>query len=75
MRLCYGQNTKYEVIRNGNIIELHSDDLLVGDLIKIYSGDILPADILLIEGNNIKIDESSLTGESTSVKKIAMKFV
>ena len=52
------ENTKYEVIRNGNINELHSDDLLVGDLIKIYSGDILPADILLIEGNNIKIDES-----------------
>ena len=39
------ENTKYEVIRNGNINELHSDDLLVGDLIKIYSGDILPADM------------------------------
>ena len=68
------QNTKYEVIRNGNLQELHSDDLLVGDLIKIYSGDILPADILLIEGNNIKIDESSLTGESTSVKKNSYKI-
>ena len=63
------ENTKYHVIRNGNVKELHSDDLLVGDLIKIYNGDILPADILLIEGNNIKIDESSLTGESTAVKK------
>ena len=63
------QSTKYEVIRNGSIQELHSDDLLVGDLIKIYSGEILPADILLIEGNNLKIDESSLTGESTAVKK------
>ena len=63
------QSTKYEVIRYGSIQELHSDDLLVGDLIKIYSGEILPADILLIEGNNLRIDESSLTGESTSVKK------
>ena len=68
------QNTKYEVIRNGNLKELHSDDLLVGDLIKIYSGDILPADILLIEGNNLKIDESSLTGESISVKKNSYKI-
>ena len=63
------ENTKYDVIRNGITQELHTYDILVGDLIKIYSGDILPADILLIEGNNIKIDESSLTGESNSVKK------
>ena len=63
------QSTKYDVIRNGVNQELHSDDILVGDLIKIYSGDILPADIVLIKGNNLKIDESSLTGESTPVKK------
>ena len=63
------KSTKYEVIRNGTLIELNSDDLLVGDLIKIYCGDILPADMVLIEGNDIKIDESSLTGESTAVKK------
>ena len=63
------ENTKYDVIRNGITQGLHTYDILVGDLIKIYSGDILPADILLIEGNNIKIDESSLTGESNSVKK------
>ena len=63
------ENTKYDVIRNGITQELHTYDILVGDLIKIYSGDILPADILLIEGNNIKMDESSLTGESNSVKK------
>ena len=69
------QNTKYDTIRNGIIQELHSDDLLVGDLIKIYCGDILPADILLIEGNNIKIDESSLTGESDELKKNHMKNV
>ena len=63
------EKTIYEVIRKGSTVKIHSDYILVGDLIKIYSGDILPADILLIEGNNIKIDESSLTGESTSVKK------
>ena len=74
LNIFENQNTKYEVIRNGNIQELHSDDLLVGDLIKIYSGDILPADILLTEGNNLQIDESSLTGESTSVKKNSYKI-
>jgi len=46
-----------------------SNELLVGDLIKINYGEILPADMILIDGNGLKIDESSLTGESNSVSK------
>ena len=63
------EGTKYNVIRNGNNINLPSDDLLVGDLIHIMIGDIMPADLLLVEGNGIKMDESSLTGESETLKK------
>ena len=63
------EGTRYNVIRNGQPIDMKSDDLLVGDLIKIVVGDILPADLLLIEGNGIKMDESSLTGESDTMKK------
>ena len=48
---------------------MKSDDILVGDLINIMVGDILPSDLILIEGNGIKMDESSLTGESDSLKK------
>ena len=48
---------------------MKSDDILVGDLINIMIGDILPADMILIEGNGIKMDESSLTGESDSLRK------
>ena len=61
--------TKFNVIRDSKIEIVNSDDILVGDLIKLNYGEILPADILLIEGNNIKVDESSLTGESIPVKK------
>ena len=61
--------TTYNVIRNGEPIKLISDDILVGDLIKINYGEILPADMLMVEGNGIKIDESSLTGESNAVSK------
>ena len=61
--------TKYNVIRNGFPNDIPSDDLLVGDLIHIMIGDIMPADLLLIDGNGIKMDESSLTGESETLKK------
>ncbi len=63
------EGTVYKVIRNGSPIEMKSDDILVGDLINIMVGDILPSDIILIEGNGIKMDESSLTGESDSLRK------
>ena len=61
--------TRYNVIRSGVLYRLTEDEILVGDLIHINYGDIMPADILLIEGNNIKFDESALTGESDNVGK------
>ena len=63
------KETTYKVIRNGQPIELPSDDILVGDLINMMVGDIMPAAMLLVEGNGIKMDESALTGESDTMKK------
>ena len=63
------EGTTYKVIRNGVPHDMKSDDILVGDLINIMVGDIMPSDIMLIEGNGIKMDESSLTGESDSLRK------
>jgi len=63
------EGTKYRVIRNGEPKEIQSDDILVGDLINIMIGDIMPADLLLVDGNDVKVDESSLTGESDTLKK------
>ena len=63
------KSAKYNVIRNGQNQYVISEELLVGDLVKINYGEILPADMILIEGNGLKIDESSLTGESDSVNK------
>lgn len=40
-----------------------------GSSMAVPSGDLLPADGILIQGNDLKIDESSLTGESDQVKK------
>ena len=61
--------TTYNVIRNGVSTPIISDELLVGDLVKINYGEILPADMVMVGGNGIKIDESSLTGESKAVSK------
>ena len=64
-----GTMASYKIIRNGDIIDMKSDDILVGDIIYITSGEIMPADLLLLEGNKIKFDESNLTGESKIIKK------
>lgn len=44
-------------------------DIVVGDICQIKYGDLLPADGIIIQSNDLKVDESSLTGESDHVKK------
>ncbi|XP_007939355.1 plasma membrane calcium-transporting ATPase 4 [Orycteropus afer afer] len=63
------QEQKFSIIRNGQIIQLPVAEIVVGDIAQIKYGDLLPADGILIQGNDLKIDESSLTGESDHVKK------
>ncbi len=57
------------VIRNGERNIISSESLVPGDLIVIVSGDRVPADVRLLESRNLRIDESSLTGESVPVDK------
>ncbi|KAG8589061.1 hypothetical protein GDO81_006237 [Engystomops pustulosus] len=63
------QEQKFTVIRKGQVIQIPVAELVVGDIAQIKYGDLLPADGILIQGNDLKIDESSLTGESDQVKK------
>uniref|UniRef100_A0A8C2GSE8 Calcium-transporting ATPase n=1 Tax=Cyprinus carpio TaxID=7962 RepID=A0A8C2GSE8_CYPCA len=67
------QEQKFQVVRGGQVIQLPVADILVGDIAQIKYGDLLPADGVLIQGNDLKIDESSLTGESDHVRKAADK--
>ena len=64
-----GSTANYKVIRNGEIVDMKSENILVGDIIYITAGEIMPADLLLLEGNKIKFDESNLTGESKFINK------
>ena len=62
-------NQKMSVIRDGVINQLPVRDILVGDICQIFYGHLIPADGLVIESNDLKIDESSLTGETSLIKK------
>ncbi|XP_041111148.1 plasma membrane calcium-transporting ATPase 1-like isoform X2 [Polyodon spathula] len=63
------QEQKFTVVRGGQVIQIPVAEIVVGDIAQVKYGDLLPADGVLIQGNDLKIDESSLTGESDHVKK------
>ncbi len=61
--------TQSNVLRSGKVISIPASQLVVGDVILLEAGNQVPADIRLLEVFSLKIDESSLTGESLPVDK------
>lgn len=59
------------VKRNGELVEIPSEEVVPGDVIIIDAGRFIPCDIRLIESANLKVEESALTGESVPVDKDA----
>ena len=59
-----------KVIRDGNIVTVKSEDLVVGDIVMLEAGDAVPADCRIISSSSMKIEEAALTGESVPVNKI-----
>ena len=58
-----------KVVRDGQIEEIMAEDLVPGDIIELEDGKYVPADCRIIESYNLKIEESSLTGETEPVIK------
>ena len=52
------------MIRDSKKMTLKAEDLVIGDVVDIKFGDRIPADIRIIECRGLKVDNSSLTGES-----------
>ena len=59
-----------KVIRDGKLVSVRSEDLVVGDVIVLEAGDAVPADCRIFECASMKIEEAALTGESVPVDKV-----
>lgn len=59
------------VMRGGSLKKVSTKNLVAGDIVLLEAGTIVPADLRLIEAHQLKINESSLTGESLDVEKNA----
>lgn len=60
---------KSKVIRNGEIIEIPSEEIVLGDYIQTEEGTFIPADGIILQSNDFSVNESILTGESLAVFK------
>ena len=60
---------KSKVIRNSKIIEIPSEEIVIGDCIQVQEGTFIPADAVIIQSNDFSVNEAILTGESLSVFK------
>ena len=58
-----------KVIRNGKTTSINAEEIVKGDLIVLEAGNFVPADCRIIESHNLKIEESSLTGETEPSEK------
>lgn len=60
-----------KVMRNGSVQMIKSMDVVPGDVLILEAGDMVVADARMIESYSLKVNESSLTGESEAVEKIS----
>ena len=63
---------KAKIIRNDEVMEVDSKELVPGDIVLLHMGDVIPADIRLLDALDMTTDESALTGESLPVIKKVM---
>ena len=60
---------KCKVIRNSTIIEIPTEEIVIGDCVQLEEGAFIPADGIILSSNDFSVNESILTGESLSIFK------
>ncbi|KAK7316249.1 hypothetical protein VNO77_35130 [Canavalia gladiata] len=63
-----GNDMQIDVVRSGMLQQISIFEIVVGDVVCLKIGDQVPADGLFLEGHSLKVDESSMTGESDLVE-------
>ena len=58
-----------KAVRDGKVVKINAEELVVGDVIELEEGDRIPADCRILASDDFRCDESALTGESNPVKK------
>lgn len=69
-----GNQINVTVVREGKVMSIGTDDVIVGDIVVLNAGDMVPADGLLVGGSDVACDESSLTGEADDVNKVGTRL-
>ncbi len=62
------------VLREGSPVEINAAELVPGDVVALETGNMVPADLRLIESHSLRIEEASLTGESSAADKQTEKL-
>ena len=63
------EDVSVRCVRDGEVQDVRSAELVVGDIVQLAVGDIFVADGLLLQANNVSTDESALTGEPKLIRK------
>lgn len=63
---------KTTVLRDGKEQKIYLDEITIGDVVVLSAGELIPADLRIIEQKDLYVVQSSLTGESDSVRKLAI---
>lgn len=58
-----------KVKRDGKVLSVKTEELVIGDVVLIEAGDYVPADMRIIVNHSLRVEESALTGESVAVDK------
>ncbi len=62
--------TTSSVIRDGRTIKIPMNEITIGDVVLLSAGSMIPTDLRIIESNDLYVRQSTLTGESDSIKKL-----